>query len=434
MQGRSAGLRRDRKSAPEIRARRLGRLLAVTAAAGLWIGAGAAVASEPRSAPQARHVDMIYVDRELAPGGGGDASKAMDRARAGNPIQQGLSQGLDEYRRSWGSLPSIEIPAGPGLRLGSTGPRVRLLRARLGLTEEGGFDAELADKVRAFQAAHGLPSDGIAGAGTLQALNRGPSYYERLIEANLERARALPAQLGERYIMVDVPAARLLMYEDGQLVDTMRVIVGKPTHQTPMMAAFVRYAVLNPYWNVPPDLVRERIAPNVLDQGLGYLRERRYQLLSGFGPDAREVDPSTVDWQAVAAGREELRVRQLPGQGNMMGEVKFMMSGELGIYLHDTPDRNLFTQDDRRQSSGCVRLEDAQRLSRWLFQRAVAPDSPDPEQRVDLPEPVPVYITYLTAMPSEQGSGIVFRQDVYGRDAMAMAQLDAGGTDFASAR
>ncbi|HEX8641788.1 MAG TPA: L,D-transpeptidase family protein [Allosphingosinicella sp.] len=400
----------------------------------MWIGAGAAVASEPRSAPQARHVDMIYVDRELAPGGGGDASKAMDRARAGNPIQQGLSQGLDEYRRSWGSLPSIEIPAGPGLRLGSTGPRVRLLRARLGLTEEGGFDAELADKVRAFQAAHGLPSDGIAGAGTLQALNRGPSYYERLIEANLERARALPAQLGERYIMVDVPAARLLMYEDGQLVDTMRVIVGKPTHQTPMMAAFVRYAVLNPYWNVPPDLVRERIAPNVLDQGLGYLRERRYQLLSGFGPDAREVDPSTVDWQAVAAGREELRVRQLPGQGNMMGEVKFMMSGELGIYLHDTPDRNLFTQDDRRQSSGCVRLEDAQRLSRWLFQRAVAPDSPDPEQRVDLPEPVPVYITYLTAMPSEQGSGIVFRQDVYGRDAMAMAQLDAGGTDFASAR
>jgi murein L,D-transpeptidase YcbB/YkuD len=118
----------------------------------------------------------------------------------------------------------------------------------------------------------------------------------------------------------------------------------------------------------------------------------------------------------------------------MMGEVKFMMSGDLGIYLHDTPDRNLFAQDDRRQSSGCVRLQDAQRLSRWLFQRGVAPRSSDPEQRVNLPEPVPVYITYMTAAPSEQGRGIVFRQDVYGRDAPLLARLASGGTQFAASR
>jgi murein L,D-transpeptidase YcbB/YkuD len=196
-----------------------------------------------------------------------------------------------------------------------------------------------------------------------------------------------------------------------------------------MLAAFVRYAVLNPYWNVPPDLVQRRIAPNVLSQGLGYLREKRYELLSSWSADADRVDPATVDWEAVAAGRQELRVRQLPGPANMMGEVKFMMSGELGIYLHDTPDRTLFAQDDRRLSSGCVRLEDAQRLSRWLFQRAVAPRSEDPEQHVDLPEPVPVYITYLTAAPSEQG--IVFRDDIYNRDPALLAQLDDEPTELA---
>lgn len=440
MQRVCAGLRRDWISAPAIRARGgIGRWLAVAAAGGLWMGAGTALASEPGAGtPQPQQIDMIYVDRELAPGGGaGDASaragrRDQTRTAEGNPLQQGLAQGLEEYRLTWGGLPHVDIPAGPALRPGSTGPRVRLLRTRLGLSDEGSFDSELAQAVRRFQAAHGLPDDGIAGAGTVQALNRGAAYYETLIQANLERARALPAQLGRRYIMVDVPAATLWMYEDGRPVDSMRVVVGKPTHQTPMMAAFVRYAVLNPYWNVPTDLVRDRIAPNVLDQGLGYLRERRYQLLDGWGQDARELDPSTVDWNSVAAGREEIRVRQLPGNGNMMGEVKFMMSGELGIYLHDTPDRNLFAQDDRRQSSGCVRLEDAQRLSRWLFERGVAPSSSAPEQRVDLPEPVPVYITYMTAAPSEQGSGIVFRQDVYGRDAPLMAQLAARGTAYAA--
>jgi murein L,D-transpeptidase YcbB/YkuD len=107
-----------------------------------------------------------------------------------------------------------------------------------------------------------------------------------------------------------------------------------------------------------------------------------------------------------------------------------MMSGSLGIYLHDTPDRNLFAENDRRLSSGCVRLQDAQRLSRWLFQRAVAPSSADAEQRVNLPEPVPVYVTYLTAMPSDQG--VEFRADIYDRDGPLMAQLAAGRTELAA--
>lgn len=367
-------------------------------------------------------VDMIYVDSELAPqgGGGGDRSAESSRAAA-HPIYRQLSEALAEYRQVWAGLPQIEIPDGSQLRAGADGERVRLLRERLGLDPEGSYDSDLEQRVSAYQAAHGLPADGIAGRQTLQSLNRGAPYYERLIQANLERAATLPAVPSGRSLLVDAAAARLWMYEDGRPVDSMRVIVGKPTEQTPMLAAYVRHAVVNPYWNVPPDLVRRRVAPNVLEHGMGYLDEQRYEVLSGWSADAERLDPEAVDWQAVADGETEVRVRQLPGAGNSMGDVKFMISGELGIYLHDTPDRHLFDSADRRLSSGCVRLEDASRLSRWLLGSEPRTLSDRPEQRVDLPEPVPVFITYLTAAPSEQG--LVFREDVYGRDAALLASL-----------
>jgi L,D-transpeptidase YcbB len=359
-------------------------------------------------------VGIVYADPGLArpaSGGGG--------ARAANPLHDALSDGLRRYRERWGSLPQVDIPAGPALRAGAAGARVRALRERLGLAADGNFDSALVEALRAWQAAHTLPVDGIAGGRTIASLNRGAAYYEGLIALNIERARALPADLGRRFVLVDAADARLWMYEDGRPVDSMRVIVGKPESQTPMMASLIRYAVLNPYWNVPDDLVRTRIAPNVLRDGLSYLQERGYEILSGWAEDAPRIDP--VDWAAVAAGRERLRVRQRPGDGNMMGEIKFRMPNELGIYLHDTPDRALFDAADRRLSSGCVRLEDARRLSRWLFGRRVAASSPAPEQRVDLPDPVPIYINYFTAAPTEQG--IAFRDDIYGRDEALLARL-----------
>jgi L,D-transpeptidase YcbB len=194
----------------------------------------------------------------------------------------------------------------------------------------------------------------------------------------------------------------------------MRVIVGKPTEQTPMMAGLMRYTVVNPYWNVPPDLVRTRVAPKVLDGGVSYFRSMRYEALSGWSSDARVLDPQQLDWAGIAAGRQELRVRQLPGGENMMGRMKFMFPNDLGIYLHDTPAKELFKEADRRFSSGCIRVEDAPRLARWLFGKVPTARSGKPEQHVDLPDPVPVYITYLTAVPG--AGGIVFRDDVYGRD------------------
>jgi murein L,D-transpeptidase YcbB/YkuD len=252
-----------------------------------------------------------------------------------------------------------------------------------------------------------------------------PAAEEALALANLERARAIPAHKG-RYIIVDSASARLWMIEGGKVEGPMRVIVGKSGMQTPAMAGLIRYATLNPYWNMPPDLARER-ARSVLRRGTGVIAAERLQILSDWGDSPELLKASQVDWGAVASGKRSLRLRQLPGGANVMGAVKFMMPNDLGIYLHDFPDKSLFAKGDRRISSGCVRLADAPLLARWLFRgRPPRPNGPGPEQDVNLPEPVPVYITYLTVLPGAKG-GLTFHGDPYGRERTLRAARDQPG-------
>jgi len=246
-----------------------------------------------------------------------------------------------------------------------------------------------------------------------------PDQKEQLILVNLNRARALPANPGRRYIVVDVTAATLWMYQDGKPVDSMKVVVGKQSEPTPIMAGMIRYALFNPYWNVPEDLVRDELAPKVLAGGPGVIAQKHMETLYDWSPDAKVLDPAKVDWSAVAAGQQDLRVRQVPGPANMMGKVKFMLPNKLGIYLHDTPNKALFAQDQRWFSSGCVRLEDADRLGRWLL--GGMPQVSTPDYRANLAQPVPVYITYFTVAPGPTGA--VFRQDIYGRDEVSLAQF-----------
>jgi murein L,D-transpeptidase YcbB/YkuD len=245
----------------------------------------------------------------------------------------------------------------------------------------------------------------------------------RLLTANLERARALPSGNG-RYVIVNPPAARLYMYENGRVVDSMRVVAGRPDPiaQTPMMNAFIRYVALNPYWNSPPDITARRLAPNVVKRGRAYLNEKGYQLVDRFGDDARVLDPMSVDWRAVVAGQVQVHLRQKPGPANSMGRMKFMFPNHQGIWLHDTPEKEKIEEAARLQSNGCVRLEDAPRFERWLFNgRAPKPQGARPEQKVNLPQPVPIYITYLTAVPS--GTSIVYFNDFYGRDRAAAMRI-----------
>jgi L,D-transpeptidase YcbB len=377
-------------------------------------------------------VDMIYIDPELLPairrneelleelglGAGEEASAEL--LLAANPLYTRLRRGLVRYRLTWGGLPQVAIPPGPALRPGAEGERVALLRERLGLSPGASFDQELARAVRLYQQAHAIRPDGIAGAETIASLNLGSAHYERLLSINIERARRLPgAPRGGRYILVDAGGAEIHLVEDGEIKDSMKAVVGKPESATPMMAAMIRYASVNPYWNIPVDLAQTLIAPRVLANGLSHLQAGRYEILSDWTDEADIVDPASIDWASVADGSTEIRVRQLPGRGNSMGDIKFMMPNEFGIYLHDTPDKSVFRNEDRWISNGCVRVEDAARLAKWLFGSMPRGRDPNVEEDVELPEPVPVYITYLTAGAS--AAGVVFRKDPYQRDAVLLA-------------
>jgi murein L,D-transpeptidase YcbB/YkuD len=260
---------------------------------------------------------------------------------------------------------------------------------------------------------------------TLRAawLRAGAGPKAALLRINMERARALPSDLGARYIEVNPALQTLWLHENGRIADQMEVIVGKPTEPTPQMIGLIRFAMLEPYWYVPPDLARFNVAPKVLAQGPGYLERSGLQALSDWTENAVPISPETVDWAAVASGQQVVRLRQLPGPDNMMGQLKFMLPNPLGVYLHDTPNKSYFADSRRTDSSGCVRLQNAARLGQDLFGRTLAPDpTKGAEQRVDLPSPVPVYILYLTAQPGPDGQ-ISFAPDIYHRDPALMAAI-----------
>jgi murein L,D-transpeptidase YcbB/YkuD len=231
----------------------------------------------------------------------------------------------------------------------------------------------------------------------------------------------------KKYVMVDTAGARLYMIQNGRIVDSMKVVVGKadPSTQTPMLASTIYYATLNPYWHVTPELVRSLIARNVLQQGLGYLKTHGYQVMPADPSDDTLLDPAKLDWHAVAAGKLLVRVRQLPGPANSMGHLKFGFPNDEDIYLHDTPVKSVFDQEDRDLSHGCIRLEDAERLGRWMMGHELDTASGQPEQHELLPTPVPIYVTYMTAQVD--GGQLTFVDDLYGRDKDRAAQVAAVG-------
>ena len=426
----------------------------------MFIGAAALVVAMPLSAaafPQGdepiavprtikQGIDFVYVDPDL-----GNVAKrhqrptnwllrtiGLDWAFGGrrdepNPIFISLAQGLQNYAATWGRLPQVKVPTGPTLKRGMTGRRVEILRTRLGLSPSGGYDENLLNIVRQYQLVHGLgPADGIAGRATIASLNLGAEHYARRIAINMERAHRLPnTGTFARYVVVDSGAAEAYLLDRDRVADGMRVVVGSSKTKTPMMAVILRDAKANPYWNVPPELIRSLTAKRIQQQGLSYLKDFHYEVLSDWSGNGRAMDPSKVNWKAIASGQQKptVLVRQLPGPWNSMGEMKFEMPNDFGIYLHDTPHKELFSQADRWQSNGCIRLEDYKSFTTWVFGRVPQPTT-DREQVFPVPRPVPVYLTYLTVV--SKGNGIVFRDDPYGFDALAMPQMFGAVPELAS--
>jgi murein L,D-transpeptidase YcbB/YkuD len=248
------------------------------------------------------------------------------------------------------------------------------------------------------------------------------------VRATLDRLRLIPAK--GRAILVDAANAQLMELEDGKVVDTMKVIVGKPDFPTPLLAGKIWYVTLNPYWHIPQDVAKRKVAPIVLKRGVSYLKAARYQTVASFKAGEEEpIDPASVDWKAVAKGDVEVNIRQLTGPYNMMGKMKFGFFNDYGIFLHDTPHKDLFAKTKRNLSLGCVRVEHPEKLAEWLFGHEVPVPGDDAEQNVPIGKGVPIYISYLTARPD--GDTIAFADDVYKLDGAGEA---APATSVAAAR
>lgn len=329
------------------------------------------------------------------------------------------------------SHPWATIASDAALKPGKKNIAVLALRERLKATgdlqpeNDTGlmlFDPYLTEAVKHFQFTHGLNADGIVGSGTLYELNIPPEQRLMQIRVNMDRWAKLAHELGDRYILINIPAYRLELVDNGQRVLTMRAVVGKPERPTPEIISTVTRLVLNPYWNVPRSIARRDIIPKVI-QNPDYLSENNIKIYDRQEVNATEIYPTEIDWEQALDNGFQYHLRQEPGEHNALGLVKFEFQNSDDIYLHDTPAKDLFDRDRRAFSSGCIRLERAFDLADYLM------DS-DPKwndemvydilnqgktKYIKVAKPTKVIITYLTTWVDDQGN-LQFRDDLYGLD------------------
>jgi murein L,D-transpeptidase YcbB/YkuD len=356
-----------------------------------------------------------------------------------SPGYRRLKASLARYRALSAGGGWAPLPGGASLSRGDRDPRVADLRARLaaeGDLRSGAhelpnptdspashvFDAEVERALLKFQRRNGLAPDGRLGPSTLQALNVSAEDRVRQIELNLERWRWLPDSLGRRFVIVNAADFVLDVVEDGDTVLSMRAIVGRRYRKTPVFSDELSYLVLSPFWHVPRSLAIQDQIP-LIRRDPGYFQRVGMRVLAGQAGDAREIDPATVDWNAVTARNFPYRLRQDPGPQNALGMVKFMFPNRFNVYLHDTPSRELFSRDRRDFSSGCIRLEAPLDLAvyllradpTWSRERIERDARGGVERTVQLPDRVPIHILYWTAWVTPSGE-VYFREDIYDRD------------------
>jgi murein L,D-transpeptidase YcbB/YkuD len=307
----------------------------------------------------------------------------------------------------------VRIPAGPALKLGMRDERVPLVRARLGLgpTEEPVFDRSTATALAAFQKQAGLPANGILGAQTLAALGTpATTRGEQDIVAQMERWRWLPADLGAKHIMVNVPEFRVRVVEQGRVVHETRAIIGKPETATPIFSHKMDHVIVNPSWYVPPSILKKEFIP-------GLAADPEYAAKRGY-----------VVTRAKGGG---ISVRQPPGERNALGWIKFMFPNDHAVYLHDTPNRRLFANERRALSHGCVRVDNPFLLAdqvlgaEWTHERLKRLIGSG-ERRINLPQPLAIHLVYNTHVVGADGRLTTF-EDLYGFHRMVRQALEPRG-------
>ncbi|MRS13704.1 L,D-transpeptidase [Enterobacteriaceae bacterium RIT691] len=284
------------------------------------------------------------------------------------------------------------------------------------------YDKQLVEAVKRFQASQGLDADGVIGQSTRDGLNMSPAQRAGVLALNIQRLRLLPGKLSTG-IMVNIPAYSLVYYLDGNQVLASRVIVGRPDRKTPMMSSALNNVVVNPPWNVPPTLARKDILPKV-QSNPGYLEQHGYTVIRGWN-SKETINPYHVDWSTITASNLPFRFQQAPGEHNSLGRYKFNMPSSDAIYLHDTPNHNLFQKETRALSSGCVRVNKASELANMLLQDAGWNDSRISDalkqgdtRYVNIKQNIPVNLYYLTAFVGSDGRA-QYRTDIYNYDLTA---------------
>lgn len=323
-----------------------------------------------------------------------------------------------------------QVPADTVLRLGVRHANVQPLRQRLivggDLAQQWGisdiFDSYVDSAVKRFQGRHGLVVDGIMGAEGYAAMNVPIGLRVRQMETNLVRIRSMSGFLGDRYVMVNIPAAALEAINSGQVTTRHTAIVGKVDRPTPILDSRIHELNFNPYWTVPVSIIRRDLIP-LMQENPAYLAENNIRIFNGWGSGAQELAPEQVNWNTEEA--TQYMFRQDPGEINSLGSVKINFHNEHQVYLHDTPDKSLFGDDYRFLSSGCVRVQNIRELVTWLlastdgWSRQRIDQVIQTGERVDLriPDPAPLYINYVTAWAASDGT-VNFREDIYNRDGL----------------
>ncbi len=319
------------------------------------------------------------------------------------------------------------VPPTERLRLGNRHPSIVPLRHRLsiagdlepnaGVTDI--FDSYVEAAVRRFQVRHGITSDGIVRAETFTALNIPAQVRLNQLKTNLVRLRSMSGNLGPRFVMVNIPAAHIEAIEGGVAVSRHTAVVGKPDRPSPDINSKIVEINFNPYWTVPVSIVRKDLIPRMQKEP-DYLTKNRIRILD---PHGNEVTASQINWYSEDA--VSYKFKQDPGDFNSLGTIRINFPSPYGVYMHDTPLKNLFGDDFRFESSGCVRVQNVRELVNWLLSETPGWSAQEIEQVIKsgerkdakLKKPVPLYWVYITAWATPDGV-VQFREDIYNRDGL----------------
>ncbi|CAN7306161.1 murein L,D-transpeptidase [Agrobacterium genomosp. 3] len=345
-----------------------------------------------------------------------------------------MQQAIMQYQQivQNGGWPDVPVSQ-QRLQIGVSDPSVQALRQRLmvsgDLPREAGissaFDSYVDGALKRFQARHGLPADGVSGEYTTKALNVSAQIRLAQLQTNLVRIQSMSGDLGQRHLMVNIPAAAIEAVENERVVLRNTAVVGRASRPTHVINSKVYEVILNPYWTAPRSIVEKDIVP-LMQKDPTYLERNNIRLIDGKG---QEVSPTAVDWFAPKA--PNLMFRQDPGKINAMSSTKINFHNPNNEYMHDTPQQGLFNKLMRFESSGCVRVQNVRDLTSWLLRDTPGWSRQEMERviatRVNTPiklaQEVPVYFVYITAWSAKDGV-VQFRDDIYEKDGNAELALN----------